>query len=116
MPHEPPPNRINLNNVSQHNTSHISTVLAPTPRSRAYLTLSTEVPMATAKVFWPGNSQAVQLPKEFCLTSDEVEIFRRGDEIVLREKPQTLARAFGLLGELPDGKRADTLPQEREGL
>jgi virulence-associated protein VagC len=43
--------------------------------------------MATAKVFRSGNSQAVQLPKEFRLASDEVEIFRRG-EIVLRANPQ----------------------------
>jgi antitoxin VapB len=72
--------------------------------------------MATAKVFQSGNSQAVRLPKQFRLTSDEVEIFRRGDEIVLREKPQSLARAFDLLCELPDIERNDALPQEREGL
>ena len=41
--------------------------------------------MATARVFRSGNSQAVRLPKEFRLKSKEVEIFRRGDEIVLRE-------------------------------
>jgi antitoxin VapB len=72
--------------------------------------------MATAKVFRSGNSQAVRLPKEFRLTRDEVEIYRRGDEIVLREKPRTLERAFDLLCELPDFERADALPQEREGL
>jgi antitoxin VapB len=72
--------------------------------------------MAIAKVFRSGNSQAVRLPKQFRLTSDEVEIFRRGDEIVLREKPKTLARAFELLCELPDVKREDDLPQDRGGL
>ena len=46
--------------------------------------------MTTAKVFKSGNSQAVRLPKEFRFASDEVEIFRRGDEVVLREKPQNL--------------------------
>ena len=71
--------------------------------------------MATAKVFRSGNSQAVRLPKQFRLTSDEVEIYRRGDEIVLREKPKNLARAFELLCELPDVEREDSLPQEREG-
>ena len=42
--------------------------------------------MGTARVFRSGNSQAVRLPKQFRLKSKEVEIFRRGDEIVLREK------------------------------
>jgi antitoxin VapB len=72
--------------------------------------------VATAKVFQSGNSQAVRLPKQFRLTSDEVEIYRRGDEIVLREKPRNLARAFELLCDLPDIERDDGPPQEREGL
>ena len=75
--------------------------------------------MATAKVFRSGNSQAVRLPKQFRIASDEVEIFRRGDEIVLREKPQNLGRAFALLAELDEltrAERADAPPQEREGL
>jgi antitoxin VapB len=76
--------------------------------------------MATARVFRSGNSQAVRLPKEFRLRSSEVEIFRRGDEIVLREKGKGLARAFEILANLPgdlfpDG-RNDTPPQERDGL
>jgi len=72
--------------------------------------------MATAKIFRSGNSQAVRLPKQFRLTGDEVEIFRRGDEIVLREKHQSLARAFGLLCDLPDFEREDVGPQERDDL
>jgi antitoxin VapB len=72
--------------------------------------------VAIAKVFRSGNSQAVRLPKQFRLTSDEVEIFRRGDEIVLREKTRSLARAFELLSDLPDIEREDGPPQEREGL
>ena len=36
-----------------------------------------------------GNSQAVRLPKEFRFKGKEVEIFRRGDEIVLREAERT---------------------------
>ena len=43
-------------------------------------------PMQTAKVFKNGNSQAVRLPKEFQFQSSEVEILRRGDEIILRKK------------------------------
>jgi antitoxin VapB len=78
--------------------------------------------MATAKVFKSGNSQAVRLPKEFRFATDEVEIFRRGDEVVLREKPQNLLRAFELLCALPEdvfealADRNDDPPQEREGL
>lgn len=41
----------------------------------------------TAAVFMSGNSQAVRLPKEFQLRSKRVSIFRRGNEIVLRESP-----------------------------
>ena len=40
--------------------------------------------MATARVFKSGSSQAVRLPKEFRVRSAELEIFRRGDELVLR--------------------------------
>jgi antitoxin VapB len=76
--------------------------------------------MATARVFRSGNSQAVRLPKEFRLNSAEVEIFRRGDEIVLREKAKGLGRAFEILANLaadflPEG-RQDAPPPQREGL
>jgi antitoxin VapB len=76
--------------------------------------------MDTAKVFLSGNSQAVRLPKRFRLKSKEVEIFRRGEEIVLREKKKNMARAFDLLAglpadlELPD--RKNDPPQKRKGL
>jgi antitoxin VapB len=74
--------------------------------------------MATARVFRSGNSQAVRLPKEFRLKGPEVEIFRRGDEIVLREKERGLARAFELIASLPidDLGNRDDPSQEREGL
>ena len=75
--------------------------------------------MAVAKVFKSGNSQAVRLPKEFRVAGDEVEIFRRGDEIVLRERARDLSRAFELLCALPEDvleDRKDDPPQAREGL
>jgi antitoxin VapB len=76
--------------------------------------------MTTAKVFKSGNSQAVRLPKKFRLNSSEVEIFRRGDEIVLKEKAKGMASAFQLLAELPDDMlmeaRVDDPPQRRRGL
>jgi len=76
--------------------------------------------MSTARVFRSGNSQAVRLPKQFRLKSKEVEIFRRGDEIVLREKDGTMVRAFDLLAGLPDDlvvvAREKDQPQKRKKL
>lgn len=74
--------------------------------------------MRTAKIFKSGNSQALRLPKDFQFRSKEVEIFRRGEDIVLREIPKNLSKAFELLSALPDdffsSERKDTPPQERE--
>ena len=76
--------------------------------------------MTTAKVFRSGNSQAVRLPKEFRFKAKEVEVFRRGDEVVLREKPANMLKAYELLLALPDDFTVrgedDDVPQEREGL
>lgn len=72
-----------------------------------------------AKVFKSGNSQAVRIPAEFQFDTDEVEIFRRDDELVLRKKASSLAQAFHLLAYLPAdfmAEREDSLPQERAGL
>ena len=76
--------------------------------------------MTIARVFRSGNSQAVRLPKEFRFKGKEVEIFRRGDEVILREKERNLARAFELIAGLPDdfdihGRHTD-YPQKRKGL
>lgn len=74
--------------------------------------------MKFAKVFKSGNSQALRLPKEFQFHSKEVEIFRRGNDVILREKPKNLKHAFELLSSMPNDffsdEREDTLPQERE--
>jgi antitoxin VapB len=82
--------------------------------------LSKVLTMSTARVFRSGNSQAVRLPKEFRFDSDEVEIFRRGDEVVLREKARDMQRAYQLLTELPDDSlrdgRNDVPPQRRKAL
>lgn len=74
--------------------------------------------MKTAKIFKSGNSQAVRLPKELQFDVSEVEIFRRGDEIVLRKKPQNLTRVFELLADMSEdfmanGRRQPAV-QERE--
>ena len=65
---------------------------------------------ATARVFQSGNSQAVRLPKEFRFKSKEVEIFRRGDDIVLREAPAKLSRILDALPPLPDEALPDEIP------
>jgi len=56
--------------------------------------------MATARIFTTGNSQAVRLPKGFRFSGQEVEIFRRGDEVVLREKACGMGRAYEIIANL----------------
>lgn len=63
--------------------------------------------MATVRVSKSGNSQTIRLPRDFHVESDELEIFRRGREIVLREPEENLLRAAELLASLPD----DFLPR-----
>lgn len=74
--------------------------------------------MTYARVFQSGNSQAVRLPKEFRFSADQVEIFRRGDEVILRERPSSALTIFNALSQLPEDfmaqGRGDVQPQERE--
>lgn len=75
--------------------------------------------MSTTRVFKSGNSQAVRLPKEFQFDTTEVEIFRRGDEVVLRRPQRSLAGLTDLLGQLPadfPAHIADHPPETREVL
>jgi antitoxin VapB len=76
--------------------------------------------MDTAKVFKSGNSQAVRLPKAYQFDVKEVQIFRRGDEIVLKRKPSNLAIAFEILAGMSDDfmaeGRSQPSVQERESL
>jgi antitoxin VapB len=104
-----------------HAQSHLAQSHLVISPIHVYTTCIYEViPVTTAKVFRSGNSQAVRLPKEFRFKAKEVEVFRRGDEVVLREKPANLARAFDLLASLPDDfdlpGRANEKPQKRKGL
>ncbi|XID74689.1 antitoxin [Alkanindiges sp. WGS2144] len=73
-----------------------------------------------ARVFKSGNSQAVRLPKAFRVDVDELEIFQRGDELVLRKPASNLEQAFNILSDLPDDffaeGREDLRLQEREDL
>ena len=74
--------------------------------------------MRRTTVFKSGNSQAVRLPKDFQLADREVQIYRRGDEIVIRPFPKTLGEAVRLLESLPEDMftepREDPPPQERD--
>src|ERR1700682_2888473 len=83
-------------------------------------TLGGGVEMATAKGFRSGNSQGGTLSKQFRVKAKELEISRRGDEIVLREKRGNLARAFDLLAGLPEDfeipRREKDKPEQRKGL
>lgn len=76
--------------------------------------------MKKTRIFKSGNSQAVRLPKQFRFHVDEVEILRRGNEIVLREPRRNLGEAFAALGAMPEdfmsGGRRDRAPQKRKAL
>jgi antitoxin VapB len=70
--------------------------------------------VARARVFKSGNSQAVRLPKEFRFSSDAVEIFRRGEEVVLRERRLRLSDLLAALPPMPADfpARIDDTPPE----
>ena len=53
--------------------------------------------MITAKIFRHGGSQAVRLPKAFRFDSSEVQIEKRGDDVVLTPLP---AAKFGSFVEI----------------
>ncbi len=76
--------------------------------------------MDYARIFQSGNSQAVRLPKEYRFDVAQVEIFRRGNEIVLREQATDALALFDVLSSLPgdfmEQGRDDAPPQEREPL
>lgn len=83
---------------------------------------------ATTKVLMSGNSQVVRIPKEFRFTAKEVQIERRGNEIVLMQKrPKSTAfgrRLVRLMRQLPEDfidaleeiERSDRPPRTREPL
>ena len=54
----------------------------------------------------------------FRFSTDQVEIFRRGDEVILREYPSSALAIFDIFGQLPKDfrsqEREESPPQERE--
>lgn len=71
----------------------------------------------TTRVFKSGNSQAVRIPKELQLDVDEVEIFSRDGDLVIRPKRKNLLEALEILAGFSDDfmkdGREDLPPQER---
>ena len=69
-------------------------------------------------VFKSGNSQAVRLPKDFQVPDSRLEIFRNGDEIILRRIPLSLEDVFREFGKMPEDfmaeGREDPPPEQRE--
>ena len=76
--------------------------------------------MTTTKIDRSGASQSVQLPSGFQFDVDEVEILRRGDEVILRKKRANLREAFEMLAAMPEDyfaeERQDPPPETREAL
>jgi antitoxin VapB len=70
------------------------------------------------KVFKSGNSQAVRIPQEFQISDKEVEILKRGDELVIRPvRKQSAAIIFDLLAGFEgegDIQREEFKLQERD--
>ena len=58
--------------------------------------------MSTVKIERSGTSQSVRLPKDFQFDADEVEILRRGEEVILRKKRKTLRQAFDVQASMPE--------------
>ncbi len=68
------------------------------------------------KVFQSGNSQAIRIPKELQLKDDEVEIIKRGEELIIRPlKAQNASILFDLLSSFEgEIKRPEIKFQERD--
>ena len=76
-----------------------------------------------AKVFMSGRSQAVRIPAEYRLTTDEVYIRRdpQNGDLILSEAPEGWDEVFAVLDKagFPEdfmGDRAQGDPQKREDL
>jgi antitoxin VapB len=68
--------------------------------------------MDTAKVFWTGRSQAVRLPKEYRLASDEVRVRKHGNAVILEPIPDGWTWLDGLIGPVDDDFVRGTEEQE----
>ena len=57
--------------------------------------------MPTIKPYMIGEDQYIDLPEEFNFKGSEVEIFRNGDEVILREKPIAAEQANTAIEQIP---------------
>ena len=77
-------------------------------------------PVADAKLFWSGRSQAVRLPKEFRFEGDRVRVTRMGAGVLLEPVTETkketveewFARIDALKGDplFPEGREQNLAP------
>lgn len=58
--------------------------------------------MTITRVFKSGNSQAVRIPRAFQFDVNEVEIFKRGDELIIRPKKDNLVDVMNIFASFPD--------------
>lgn len=69
--------------------------------------------LLTAKVFKSGNSQAIRLPKEFRLNTEEIFIYKSGNTLVIRPKMNTWdGFSEGLPGFSDDFNADNNLPTD----
>lgn len=54
--------------------------------------------MATAKLFWSGNSQAIRLPKEFRFDGKMVNIRKQGKQLII----EPICNDWTWLDDLPE--------------
>lgn len=74
--------------------------------------------MKTTKVFKSGNSLAVRIPSGLLTVGKEVIIFKRDGDLIIREVPHNLRKAFETFSQFSDDffaeGRQDLPPQERD--
>ena len=79
-----------------------------------------EAPMATAVVVKSSEGVTVRLPEDIGLPEGEVEIYRRGDEVVLKDPRSFGQQVIDAIRSMPEdmfeGIKDNRPPEEREGL
>ncbi|WP_157572320.1 antitoxin [Nevskia soli] len=58
--------------------------------------------MTTVKLLQLGKSQVLRIPARYRMNAQEVEVFQRDGELVLRPKPRTVADLFAQARSLAD--------------
>ena len=70
-------------------------------------------PLAKARVFMSGRSQAVRIPAEFRFTSDEVYVRRdpQNGDLILSQAPKTWHEVYAALDQADFAK---SFPEDRD--